>query len=335
MSASLAGVMDVEVPDTLITNTAREKYAQMMAEFRGSGMDDDQIKKLITPENFLKYKDIEKADIEKDFKTSMATDEIARLENIEVPSYQVEEQLEAVRKEADGEDLGDEGQLRSKIESTLMRRLVFDFLADNAELEVEYVEEEEFDEKMLEELAEQTMQRYKLAEESADAAVQREKDFVDLRRKACESVAKLCQKSELSFNRLFVEALQFTNGVQGAMNVYKICTEISEQQHPGRQSIPDGLCKTSSEYLTWLRGEANNILSGETSQFKSLLDYIANECGGCATLAPIKGYKRTLQKVQDKYTGDFSKVLDVSRGISLLLLCSCHVNVIRTNTYTC
>lgn len=170
MSASLAGVMDVEVPDTLITNTAREKYAQMMAEFRGSGMDDDQIKKLITPENFLKYKDIEKADIEKDFKTSMATDEIARLENIEVPSYQVEEQLEAVRKEADGEDLGDEGQLRSKIESTLMRRLVFDFLADNAELEVEYVEEEEFDEKMLEELAEQTMQREETVDDDGKSA---------------------------------------------------------------------------------------------------------------------------------------------------------------------
>ena len=222
----------------------------------------------------------------------------------------------------------------SRVVTRLEHMKSYDSVEDNEGVEITD-ESERFKRSVILPESTETMQRYKLAEESADAAVQREKDFVDLRRKACESVAKLCQKSELSFNRLFVEALQFTNGVQGAMNVYKICTEISEQQHPGRQSIPDGLCKTSSEYLTWLRGEANNILSGETSQFKSLLDYIANECGGCATLAPIKGYKRTLQKVQDKYTGDFSKVLDVSRGISLLLLCSCHVNVIRTNTYTC
>jgi len=159
LAKALAGVMDVEVPDTLVTNQARDKYAQMMAEFRSQGMADDEIKKLITPENFLKYKDIEKPDIVDDFKTSMATDEIARLEGIEVPSYQIDEQVEAVKKEAEGEDLGDENMLRAKIESTIMRRMVFDYLADHAELEVEYAEEQEFDEKLLEELAQQSLER--------------------------------------------------------------------------------------------------------------------------------------------------------------------------------
>lgn len=158
LAEGLAEVMDVDVPDTLVTNQAREKYAQMMAEFRGQGMADEEIKKLITPENFEKYKNIEKADIIKDFKTSMATDEIARLENIEVPAYQIDEQLEAVRKEANGEDLGDENVLRSKIESTLMRRLVFDFLAENANLSVEYAEEEQFDEALMQELMDQTLE---------------------------------------------------------------------------------------------------------------------------------------------------------------------------------
>lgn len=159
LAKSLAQVMDVEVPDTLVTQQAREKYAQMMAEFRTQGMEDSEIKKLITPENFSKYKDIQKPDIVDDFKTSMATDEVARLEQLEVPAYQVDEQLASIKKEANGEDLGDETQLRAKIESTIMRRLVFDFLAENAELDVKYKEEEEFDEKMLEELAQQSMQR--------------------------------------------------------------------------------------------------------------------------------------------------------------------------------
>jgi hypothetical protein len=159
--------MDVEVPDTLVTNQSREKYAQMMAEFRGQGMDDDEIKKLITPENFTKYKNIQKPDIVDDFKTSMATDEIARLENIEVPSYQIDEQMEAVKKEADGEDLGDENQLRAKIESTIMRRLVFDFLAEHAEMDVTY-EDDSFDDDLMEKLSRESLEREE--KEAAEAA---------------------------------------------------------------------------------------------------------------------------------------------------------------------
>jgi trigger factor len=159
LAKALAEVMDVEVPDTLVTNQAREKYAQMMAEFRTGGMADEEIKKQITPENFLKYKNIEKADIIADFKTSMAVDEIARIENIQVPEYQIDEQLEALKKEAAGEDLGDEGVLRTKIESTISRRLVFDFLADNSNLTVEYSDEPEIDEELLEQLAQDTLKR--------------------------------------------------------------------------------------------------------------------------------------------------------------------------------
>jgi len=159
--------MDVDVPDTLVTNQSREKYAQMMAEFRTGGMEDEEIKKLITPENFIKYKDIQKPDIVDDFKTSMATDEIARLENIEVPSYQIDEQMEAVKKEANGEDLGDENMLRGKIESTIMRRLVFDFLAEHAEMDVTF-EDDSFDDDLMEKLSRESLEREE--KEAAEAA---------------------------------------------------------------------------------------------------------------------------------------------------------------------
>jgi len=167
LAKALAGVMDVDVPDTLVTNQSREKYAQMMAEFRTGGMEDEEIKKLITPENFIKYKDIQKPDIVDDFKTSMATDEIARLENIEVPSYQIDEQMEAVKKEANGEDLGDENMLRGKIESTIMRRLVFDFLAEHAEMDVTF-EDDSFDDDLMEKLSRESLEREE--KEAAEAA---------------------------------------------------------------------------------------------------------------------------------------------------------------------
>lgn len=58
LGAALATVLEVEVPDTLVTNQAREKYALMMTDMKNDGMPDDEIKKMINPENFIKYKDI-------------------------------------------------------------------------------------------------------------------------------------------------------------------------------------------------------------------------------------------------------------------------------------
>mmetsp|Transcript_951 Transcript_951/g.1436 ORF Transcript_951/g.1436 Transcript_951/m.1436 type:complete len:667 (+) Transcript_951:32-2032(+) len=184
IATALAEIMDVEVPDTLVTNQAREKYAQMMAEFRDQGMADDEIKKLITPENFLKYKNIEKPDIVRDFKISMATDEIARLEGIEVPSYQVEEQLEAIKKEnanmVDSEDF-DETLMRSKIESTLMRRMVYDYLADVSNLTIEYEENKEgqFDAELMERLAQESLEREKVEIEAEDVVDLEQEDKVE------------------------------------------------------------------------------------------------------------------------------------------------------------
>ena len=76
----------VDIPDTLITNKAREQYTFMMTDMRDNDMPNEEIKKLISPENFAKYKDIGKADIVRDFKISMAVDKITRLESIQVPA---------------------------------------------------------------------------------------------------------------------------------------------------------------------------------------------------------------------------------------------------------
>jgi len=169
LSAALAKVMDVEVPDTLVTNQAREKFAMMMTEMRDNGLPDEEIKKQIKPENFLKYKKIVKDDIVRDFKVSMATDEIARIEGLEVPDYQIEEQIEAIKKDAKGEEI-DEAMIRGKVETTILRSIVFDFLAEHAKLEVKYATES-FDEELMEKLAEESLEReLKLAAETGGAS---------------------------------------------------------------------------------------------------------------------------------------------------------------------
>ncbi len=171
LGKALSDIIAVDVPDTLVTNQAREKYALMMTDMRDNGMADEDIKQMINPENFLKYKDIQKDDIVRDFKISMAVDEIARLENIQVPAYQVEEQIQSLKDQAAKEGQSTEGledeQMRRKVESTLERRMVYDLLAEVAELEVEYVEEEGFDEELLEKLAAESIAREEAAEQAS------------------------------------------------------------------------------------------------------------------------------------------------------------------------
>ena len=163
--------MDVEVPDTLVTNQAREKFAMMMADMREGGVSDEEIKRQINPENFGKYKEIVKDDIVRDFKVSMATDEIARMEGITVPDHQIEEQMEAIRKDAaENKEDFDEKMIRAKVDATLVRQAVMDWLADNSNLEVEYKEEEGFDEALMQKLADEAVEREeKMAAESAEA----------------------------------------------------------------------------------------------------------------------------------------------------------------------
>lgn len=182
LGKALSDIIDVDVPDTLVTNQAREKYALMMTDMRDNGMADEDIKQMINPENFLKYKDIQKDDIVRDFKISMAVDEIARLENIQVPAYQVEEQIQSLKdqaaKEGQSTDGLDDEQMRRKVESTLERRMVYDLLAEVAELEVEYVEEEGFDEELLEKLAQESLAREEAAAAEQASAEGKQQDEV-------------------------------------------------------------------------------------------------------------------------------------------------------------
>lgn len=167
LAKALAQTLEVDIPDTLITNQARDKFALMMTEMRDNGVSDEEIKNQIKPENFMKYKDIVKDDIIRDFRVSMATDEIARIEGIEVPDYQVEEQMEAIRKDAAQEgDQIDEEMVRGKVEATLQRNAVMDFLAEHADLDVNY-KEETFDEELMEKLAAESLERINAGEAPA------------------------------------------------------------------------------------------------------------------------------------------------------------------------
>lgn len=45
MGKALTPRLSIEIPDTILTNQARDKYAVMMTEMRDQGMEDAEIKK--------------------------------------------------------------------------------------------------------------------------------------------------------------------------------------------------------------------------------------------------------------------------------------------------
>jgi trigger factor len=185
LGEALAKIVEVDVPDTLVTNQAREKFAVMMADMRDNGVADAEIKRQINPENFAKYKEIVKDDIIRDFKVSMATDEIGRLEGITVPDYQVEEQMQSIQKDMQKGEEYDENMIRARVQATLERQAVMNWLAEKADLEVIEKTEEQFDADLMEKLAQESLEReQKLAakkeDESATQAPQTEKKFEDM-----------------------------------------------------------------------------------------------------------------------------------------------------------
>jgi hypothetical protein len=138
----------------------------------------------------------------------MALDEIARLENIQVPAYQIEEQIQSLKdqaaKEGQSDEVDDE-QIRKKVESTLERRMVFDFLAEHADLEVEYMteDEEKFDEALMEKLAQESIEREQTEESGKDEAAAESAVVV-----AAAPVAEVEAKVEAVEEEIKVETVQ-------------------------------------------------------------------------------------------------------------------------------
>jgi FKBP-type peptidyl-prolyl cis-trans isomerase (trigger factor) len=52
----LESIVIVDVPDSLILEETRVRFAQMMADFKKQGNTDEEVKKMVTQENFLKVR---------------------------------------------------------------------------------------------------------------------------------------------------------------------------------------------------------------------------------------------------------------------------------------
>lgn len=120
-------LVDVDIPETLIDEQTKTKFANMMSDFKAKGMDDAQVKNMITKENFDKYKKTSYNNTVRSLRISFVIGEIAKKEGIKVDAAELESEMANIRQQYAGEEI-DEEQARSRVEAELERKKVLEFL---------------------------------------------------------------------------------------------------------------------------------------------------------------------------------------------------------------
>ncbi len=138
----LAEIVDVELPETLIENQVQKNFANMMAGFQKNGMSSEQVKAMVTKENFELYKQRGKPRAEKSLRVNFAVSQVAKELGLELNPEEVEGQMSLARAEAKGEEL-DEAVLKDQIEGQLERDLVLKTLKETATITIVPKKEEE------------------------------------------------------------------------------------------------------------------------------------------------------------------------------------------------
>ena len=103
----------------------------MLMEFKEQGSTEEQLVEMTTPENYTKYKEISRPNVEKVVKLGMIFRDLAEKENISVSPDEIKEQYDMICVQAKqrGEAPPDERNARDEIENILLKKKVFDKLA--------------------------------------------------------------------------------------------------------------------------------------------------------------------------------------------------------------
>lgn len=138
LAAALLEITTIsQLPISLIEENTQARFQQMLMDFKQSGSTDEQIQEMMTEEKYLKYKELSKPNVEKIVKLGMVFRDIAEKEGLQVTKDEIKEQYDGLVMQAKqkNEQPPDEYAASEEIENILLRKKVFGFLADNAEIE--------------------------------------------------------------------------------------------------------------------------------------------------------------------------------------------------------
>lgn len=138
----LASIVEVDLPESLVENQVKNKFASMLSSFKDNGMSDDQVKAMVTKENYELYKTRARENVEKNLKVNFAVSKIAKEKDIKIDQEEVENQIALVRAELKGQEMEEE-KIRDQVEAQLERDLVLKYIKETAKIALVKKEEEE------------------------------------------------------------------------------------------------------------------------------------------------------------------------------------------------
>mmetsp|Transcript_15459 Transcript_15459/g.25754 ORF Transcript_15459/g.25754 Transcript_15459/m.25754 type:complete len:527 (+) Transcript_15459:107-1687(+) len=135
LASALLDVADVkQLPESLVEENTQSRFQQMLADFKEQGSTDEQLQEMMTPEKYEKYKELSRKNVEKIVKLGMVFRDVAEKEKIVITPEEVQEQMEGLKMQAKqkNEPMPDEARAKEEIENVLLRKKVFNMLAENA-----------------------------------------------------------------------------------------------------------------------------------------------------------------------------------------------------------
>lgn len=136
-----------EVPETLLDQMVKERFAMMLGDMREQGTSDDKLKELVTPENYERYKKISRPMATNAIKGDFAIRAVAQQQGLSVSRDRVDDEVMTLQKTAlqRGEKFK-ESEVRPKVQMTLEKTMVLDWLESHATVTIVDPKEEDVSE---------------------------------------------------------------------------------------------------------------------------------------------------------------------------------------------
>jgi FKBP-type peptidyl-prolyl cis-trans isomerase (trigger factor) len=97
IAAALLDIVSMKkIPESLVEENTAARFEDMMRDFREQGSTQEQLEEMMTEENFKKYKEISRPNVEKIVKLGMAFRDIAEKESLSVEEKEIRDQLDLI-----------------------------------------------------------------------------------------------------------------------------------------------------------------------------------------------------------------------------------------------
>merc|ERR1712157_228542 len=124
LEKALAERLTSTLPEALVVESAKQRFAVMLAEMRNSGTDDAALKQMISPEGFQKYLKVVRPKVVTELRGKLAVESIGRSIGVQADEQQ----------DADSGAAFNEEKAREKVTYELQRVAVLDKVRDQAKI---------------------------------------------------------------------------------------------------------------------------------------------------------------------------------------------------------